>query len=418
MTGPADAEHGGRPLRVLRLSPAIYRHGLWPVAFDPVGGLQMQVWRITEQLSKMGVVQTVLTSHIPGSPRRSGPFVNTTVRSVGPWLPQRMGRWFLNLGWFLGLLPELLLRAHRYDLVHVHFNHSVWCRLAVLAASMRGIPTVASMNTSLWGGLTDVLKQLGLPIRVPEFIERLALRAAKRVLALTEADVTRKALETHIDRAHFTVVPDAIDIKRFMSQEIPDHAAAQFRLVHKIPADACVVVYLGRISAEKGWDDLPLFLKQPALFPSMFLLICGDGPDRGKLEAALRRAERPDRWCITGFLSPDDVRIALRTSDALVLPSRREAFGGVLLEAMASELPAIAYGVGGIGEVAGHPPAVSLIHPGAKARLVEAVREVIESETIRTELISRGRIRVWDFSVEKVAEQTLAVYRSIYQPLC
>jgi len=400
-----------RPLRVLRLSPAIYREGLWPVAYDPVGGLQMQVWRITEQLSRMGVVQTVLTSHIPGSPRKTQPFPKTTVRSVGPWLPRKMGRWFINLGWFLGLLPELLFRAHKYDVVHVHFNHSFWCRAAVLVSSGRGIPTVASMNTTLWGGFTDAFQRFGVQIRIPEWIEQMALRATSRVLAATEVDSKQKAQDMGLDPARFEVVPDAIDVRQFSPSETANEDVEQFLLNYNIPADAHVVTYVGRISMEKGWNDLPVIAEQLSR-QGIFLLICGDGPDRENLELELRKLEKPQQWCITGFLSPHDVRIALQASDVLVLPSRREAFGGVLLEAMASELPAVAYDVGGIGEVAGHPPAVRLVKAGAKAKMVEAVLNLIKSDSARSELISRAKTRVRDFSIEKVADMTLRVYLS------
>lgn len=399
-------------LRVLRLSPAIYRQGQWPVAYDPVGGLQMQVWRITEQLARDGLLQTVLTSHIPGSPRVAEPFAGTTVRAVGPWLPPAMGRWFLNFGWFLGLLPELLFRAHRHDLVHVHFNHSIWCRLASLVARMRGLPVVISMNTALWGGLTDLLRRVGLPAGLAGSVERHVLGKAQRVLALTEADAELKAQETGLARSHFETVPDAIDLDRFAAAGGQQHDAARFRAAHDIPEGAHVVTYVGRISAEKGWADLPLCLERMDGRP-VFLLVCGDGPDRDKLETALRRLGRDEDWRITGFVSPDEVRRVLCASDILVLPSRREAFGGVLLEAMASDLPAVAYAVGGIGEVAGMLPAVRLVEPGDSDGLADAVMQVLDSPELRSELIARGRRRVAHFAIERVADATIAAYRSV-----
>jgi glycosyltransferase involved in cell wall biosynthesis len=302
---------------------------------------------------------------------------------------------------------------------HCRKAHQVQNSNALLkepTCTLRGIPTIASMNTSLWGGLTDAFKRVGISIGVPEFMERLTLKATMRVLAATKADAESKALEMDIDREHFVVVPDAIDINQFSPRETPHQAIAKFRLTHKIPADARVVLYLGRISLEKGWNDLSWFVKHPSS-ERIFLLVCGDGPDRRKLELQLCSLELPDKWCITGFLSPENVRVALQASDVLVLPSRREVFGGVLLEAMASELPAVAYKVGGIGEVAGDPQAVLLVEGGAKADLVEAVLKVIESDTIRFELINRGKRRVWDFSIEKVADLTLAVYFSVARPL-
>lgn len=60
---------GNCMLRILRITPHFYRHGRWPVAFDPVGGLQNQSWTISKGMDKVGTTQTILTSCIPGSPR-------------------------------------------------------------------------------------------------------------------------------------------------------------------------------------------------------------------------------------------------------------------------------------------------------------------------------------------------------------
>src|SRR5262249_23565113 len=161
--------------------------------------------------------------HIPGSPRRTEPFPGAVVHSVGPWLPPFMGRLFLNLGWFIGLLPELLFRARRYDAARIHFNHSMWCRAAALVARARGLPTVVSLNTSLWGGST------GLVARLAARIERLALASSSRVLALTGADAERKARELRLDTRDFVIVPDAVDTGQFAAGRASAAAMADFR---------------------------------------------------------------------------------------------------------------------------------------------------------------------------------------------
>ncbi len=381
------------------------------MAFDPVGGLQMQVWRLAKALSDRGVEQTILTSHIPGSPRQWAPSGNTSIRSVGPWLPQSMGRWFLNLAWFVGVVPELVFGIRRYDLVHVHFNHSVWCRLIALIASARGKPTIVSMNTALWGGLQDALALRGKPHDVAAAIERRTLTAAERVLALTAADAQRKSHDMRLERDKFEVIPDAIDPRRFSPREEDTGATADFRRTHGIPPGARVVTYVGRVSAEKGWEDLPGLAA--TLAEGDVLLVCGDGPDRARLEAALAASCRPGTWHITGFLSPDHIRIAMQVADVLVLPSRREAFGGVLLEAMASGLPAVAYAHGEIAEVAGKPPAVCLVGVRDTNGLAGAVRNLLNDDKKRAELVERGYRRVHDFSLEAIADRVLAVYDSL-----
>src|SRR5687767_14112580 len=76
-----------REMRILRLTPHFHRDGFWPVAFDPVGGLQIQTFILTGGIDRSGYAQTVATSHIPGSPRRQLLFQRTELLSVGPRLP-------------------------------------------------------------------------------------------------------------------------------------------------------------------------------------------------------------------------------------------------------------------------------------------------------------------------------------------
>jgi glycosyltransferase involved in cell wall biosynthesis len=408
---PHDAPPGEGSLRILRLTPHFFRRGVLPVAFDPVGGLQTQVWRSSRRLAAAGISQTILTSYIPGSARRECPHPAIDVRSVGARIPAFLAGPLLNFSWFLGVLPYLFRWTRSYDAVHIHYNHSIWCRvLAVIAAWTAG-PVVVSLNTALWGGLRDLLERTGLPLGITRLPERWALLAADQILALTDRDAEAKAAELRIDRARFTVIPDAIDAGDFGRP--PDAKdVARFRERHRIPDDRPVVTYIGRISPEKGWPDLP-HLVDMLRSSGAFLFVGGDGPDRRQLEARLDALGRPGDWHITGFLQPEEVRIALHLAAVLVLPSRREAFGSVLLEAMAAAVPAVAYSVGGIAEVAGERLAIKLVPPNDKQALAAAVTELLSDPAAYAALVDRGRTRVGDFRLDDSADALLTIYRTL-----
>lgn len=93
----------------------------------------------------------------------------------------------------------------------------------------------------------------------------------------------------------------------------------------------------------------------------MRLVIVGDGPQRGKVEDALRASGVADRVWLAG--ARDDVAAILRGLDCFVLPSIAEGVSNTILEAMASGLPVVATGVGGNPE---------LIDDGVSGRLVPA----------------------------------------------
>ncbi|MGX9144441.1 hypothetical protein [Mesorhizobium sp. 128a] len=82
----------GSTFRILRITPHFYRPGIWPAAFDPVGGLQNQTWIIAQGMDSAGVSQTVLTTYIPGSPRQVQLSPRMRVKCAGWWLPLATSR--------------------------------------------------------------------------------------------------------------------------------------------------------------------------------------------------------------------------------------------------------------------------------------------------------------------------------------
>jgi glycosyltransferase involved in cell wall biosynthesis len=397
-------------LRILRITPHFYRPGRWPVAFDPVGGLQMQTWHLTLGLERAGASQTVVTSRIPGSPRRLRLSAATSVCCAGPGLPEYLAGSLLNPTWGIAAMAKILRLAGSHDLIHVHLNHSVWCRLIVLLSRALKRPLVVSMNTALWGGLRDALHLEGRALDLPMWIERAALGAADKVVALTETAAAEAVRQLRLDRDRIAVIPDAIDPDAFRSG-VDAAALDRFRAEFGIPENSPVVSYVGRISPEKGSGELPHLIARLSE-SGVFTLICGDGPARQKLESALRRLPRGG-WAITGFVEPETVKLALQASRAVMLPSRREAFGSVLLEAMASGVPAVAYDVGGIADVAGRPAAIALVPAGRRDLLLERLQALIEDSAARTAQIERGRRRVLDFTIGASVDATAALYEEV-----
>ena len=154
--------------------------------------------------------------------------------------------------------------------------------------------------------------------------ERWAARWTTNVLCVSPAEAAR-GVAARID-ATIRTVPNCVDRDRFRPASEPERVELRARLGL---GDAPVAVCVGRLSRQKGQDVLlaawPEVLRQ---VPDAQLVLVGDGPARGALEA-----RRPPRVTFAGLT--EDVRGWLAAADVAVQPSRWEGASFATLEALA-----------------------------------------------------------------------------------
>ena len=165
------------------------------------------------------------------------------------------------------------------------------------------------------------------------------------------------------------------------------------------------LLFVGRIVPEKRLDFLlgaykKLLNKQP-------LIIAGYAPDKAYLDYLKGLASTG-----VSFVSPSRNQIVslINQAKTLVLPSKNEAFGIVLLEAMASGVPVLASNSGGFPEVLGD--AGLLFDPDSETDLVEKI-ELIQDKELYQKLATAGLKRVERFSWSTIAKELEEVYQSL-----
>jgi phosphatidylinositol alpha-mannosyltransferase len=144
------------------------------------------------------------------------------------------------------------------------------------------------------------------------------------------------------------------------------------------PTCQTTLLYYGRWAPIKGLDVLAAAIRElPGTYQRrLSLRIFGNG-DRAWLRECFGGIELGG-LTIGGWLSDDQKPSELRGADAMVLPSRAEAFGASLVEAMAAGTPIIASSVGAIPEVLNGYGAARLVRAGDAGQLRGAVRALIE----------------------------------------
>jgi len=155
----------------------------------------------------------------------------------------------------------------------------------------------------------------------------LGLRHANVVCTLTKRTAKLFSEKANVDPQKIFVIPDMVDLARFRSrksfEEIMD-----FAKYYCIPKAPNYIVFLGRLVPQKGVIYL---LRAIALLreqgEEFVVIICGDGPERPKLEKEAKRLKLSKIVIFTRFVQHDDVPILLSIANILILPSIFEEFG-------------------------------------------------------------------------------------------
>ena len=400
MTTPEDVKTGrGRGLRVLRLCsvfmPPAAALGGKGAGFDPLGGMQNHTLELTKALDGLGLLQTVVTTRVPSSPRLQGLGRRAEVRRLG--IPIRRFRQLYSVP-AARLVPKL---ARAADLIHVHLGEDLAVLpLGVLASRAGGVPLVVTVHCSLAHTLSAVDARTAALKLVGGAIERRCTRSAGAVIAIT-ARLARILEAGGVAPARIHTIPPGIDRSLFTGpweDPLPE-------------IDRPRVVFIGRLVPGKGADvllDAVAHMTVPAE-----IVIVGDGPERGALERKAAKGLAAGRINFTGFMPHDRVPAVLDNADVLVLPSRYEELGSILIEAIQVGAPIVATRIGGIPDLIDDGRSGLLVPPGDPRALACALDRVLAEAGLALRLrasASRGvGLREWS----TVAEQVLDVYGAV-----
>ncbi len=168
------------------------------------------------------------------------------------------------------------------------------------------------------------------------------------------------------------------------------------------------VVTVARLVSWKGIDRLMGIV---ATMPSVDLVVVGDGPDRGHLEAEARLLGLGRRVFFAGQRSHQDTLALMAACDVFALNSTYEGLPHVVVEAMRLGLPVVATAVGGTPEVVQDGETGVLVQPGDDDGLRAALKALAASPALRERLGAAGRARARAFSLERMLGETEDVLR-------
>ncbi len=169
-------------------------------------------------------------------------------------------------------------------------------------------------------------------------------------------------------------------------------AATQLRQALAITSDDFLFCFVGRLNKDKGLAELIKAFQSSS--PVAHLVLVGDVDQTAPVDAAtLATIKTHPRVHWLGFVN--DIRPALQAANVLILPSYREGFPNVVLQAGAMELPVIASDINGCNEVIEYGFNGWLVPPRDATALVGAMQQAIEMPTdVRNKLGRQARVRI------------------------
>jgi glycosyltransferase involved in cell wall biosynthesis len=232
---------------------------------------------------------------------------------------------------------------------------------------------------------------------------RYTFRHARKIIVHTK---TYGATSRTIWNFDVSVIPSAVNPKRFRGDIDPGDIIRRHDL-----EDKKVVLFVGRLVYHKGLD----YLIDSAKFMSKDVryVIVGSGDYLDKLQKRVKDKGVEDKVIFTKSVSYDDIPKYFAACDVFVLPSisRLEAFGLVVLEAMASAKPVIVSDIPGVRELIEEGREGLRTEPMNGENLAEKINLLLSDPTLRKKMGESGRKKVEkEFTWDKVVGQIENVY--------
>lgn len=379
------------------------------------GGVERHVAELAPRLAARGHRVEVFTSDLyrefpwqrlgPNVPREETAPFGAVHRLAVRSLPGE-----LHYTFFRGLGAALERAAP--DIVHAHTYGTHQVAVAARRRRRRGTPFVLTAHFhpiwSIEGGRT----RRRLRAFYDRFLAGPVVRQAARLIVQTREE------ERLVRGLGLSLPPVAILPPGYAPGTPPPGPPGTFASRAGLPGP--YVLFVGRLASNKGLVGLvEAFASLARADPTATLVLVGeDGGMGAAVDATARRLDLGDRVRRLGHLASDaDLAAAYRDARLAVLPSDYEAFGLVLLEALAQGTPVVASRVGGIPEIVEDGKDGLLVPPCDVPALAAAMERIWSEPELGRRLGEHGRSEVVPrFTWDALADRLDRLYREVVGP--
>ena len=379
--------------------------------YHPVlGGVETHARQLAVHLQERGFGVEVLTKRVDPDAAREEVIDEVLVHRVGPAGERNArGKWAALPAFF----ERMLALGPRFDAIVCVDYRGIGIAAVTVGKLLRRPVIVQGETAGVLAGPTANGRSGLAPETVTTTILKAPARAiyrrADHVLCIGR-DLEAEALRAGMPRDRVHYQPPGVDLARF-HPPAPGEAA---RLRHTLdwPADRRVVLFVGRLSVEKGAMDLVEAWQIAGRSDAILALV---GPDMtghawdvgGPARAYVAGHGLSDRVRFEGAAA--DTAIYYRAADLYAHPSHFEAFGSSAVEAMASGLPIVASGVGGLRDFLVDGENALLHEPKSPPSIAAAIARLLDDEPLRARLAAAAVRDAQPFEIGALLDRVAAL---------
>ena len=301
------------------------------------------------------------------------------------------------------IFRPLLLRKYKFDVIHyTHSNPPLT------------FFTAGAKNVCLITTLGPVTHPQYYPL-ASRYIAKVAKLVNKRMdIIITESEAEKKEIVKFLSvpEEKVRVIPSGVDE---IYLPLPDLDEIKNELLTKYKIKTPYILHVGAYRPVKNGPTLIRAFAQLKKRGMEHKLVFVGKPAQ-KFDEVLRLIKElglEGEVITTGFTQYEDLPKLYNAADLFVLPSFKESFPHVLVEALACGCPVVASNIACMSEIAGE--AGIFINPHDVNSLAEGMYNVLTNSELRQDLKEKGLQRAKSFSWEKCARETLKVYEELYE---
>ncbi|MBI5713142.1 MAG: glycosyltransferase family 4 protein [Chloroflexi bacterium] len=299
------------------------------------------------------------------------------------------------IGWFRFFR---FIQIHHPDVIHIH-SPNIFLP-GVFVARISRIPCVLTIHLPAYYFVHGENPSARFKRGWYRWIERAAQILADRTIYVSSRVYEEARSLEIVTPARACLIENGVEIKA-------DDVRGSPLTRHDV-----IVCCVGRLEYQKGADIL---LEAVSLLSQRLidvrLIIIGDGNLQADLATMCESLGIQSLVTFTGFQT--DVSNYLMASDIFVLPSRYETMSIALLEAMASSLPCIVTNVGENAQLITDGVEGFVVPPEDAEKLADALAKLVAAPDLRQRMGQAARIKVEQYSGERMAEKTFSLYQSL-----